>query len=314
TPHAAAQKSSRHAHVADRPLTTARVFGEGVISTEDFDDYFTFTPDGRTIYFTKHSHGFGNGTIVVSHLGARGWGAPEVVAFSGRFNDSTPALSPDGTKLFFTSDRPVEGTKRKNNSDIWVVERTPSGWSEPRRLPPPVNTDSFDWHPSAAADGTLYFASNRPGAAAGNNVYRARPVAGGGYEVEVLGDAVNGPRQDMHPTVTPDGGTLLFVSEGRPDGIGNDDLYVSYFRDGAWTSAKNLGPAVNTKHYDYSARLSPDGKYLFFCRGFGGLVRPAKRLAYGELMRLLQSPYNGLSNIYQIDARAAGVEEVGGAR
>jgi Tol biopolymer transport system component len=132
--------------------------------------------------------------------------------------------------------------------------------------------------------------------------------------VEILGDAVNGPRQDMHPTITPDGRTLLFVSEGRADGLGNDDLYVSYFRDGAWTPSKNLGPAVNTKFYEYSARLSPDGKYLFFCRGFGDLVRPPKRLAYGELMRLLRSPSNGLSNIYQIDARAAGVEEVGGTR
>ncbi|HEU4595089.1 MAG TPA: hypothetical protein VFS10_07945 [Pyrinomonadaceae bacterium] len=314
TPHAVAQKAGRTPYASERPLPTARIFGAGVISTEDFDDYFTFTPDGRTIYFTKHNHGFGSGTIVVSHFKGGGWSAPEVVAFSGRFNDSTPCLSPDGTKLFFTSDRPVEGTRPRNNSDIWVVERTPSGWSEPRRLPAPVNTDNFDWHPGVAADGTLYFASNRTAAVAGNNIYRARPVAGGGYEVEILGDAVNGPRQDMHPTITPDGRTLLFVSEGRADSLGNDDLYVSYLRDGAWTTARNLGPAVNTKFYEYSARLSPDGKYLFFCRGFGDLVRPPKRLDYGGLLRLLRSPFNGLSNIYQIDARAGGVEEVGGAR
>ncbi len=304
---AEAAASAPHPYATKQAISTPRLFAPGVISTQDFDDYFTFAPDGRTLYFTKHSQSFGYGTIVVSHYRAGRWSTPEVVSFSGQYNDREPCLSPDGTRLFFASNRPLDGTKPKD-VDIWVAEKTGDGWSTPRNLGPPVNTPGFDWHPSVAADGTLYFASNRKAARENNNIYRA-PLVGGGYpEVELLGDAVNSAQHDMHPSIAPDGRTLLFVSEGRADSFGADDLYVSYFRAGAWTPAKNLGPRINTQFYEYSARISPDGKYLFFCRGFGNLTRPQKRLSYRELMRLLESPGNGLADIYQLDLRAEGIE------
>jgi hypothetical protein len=50
----------RHSYASDAPITEPKIFAEGVISTEDFDDYFAFTPDGQTIYFTKHSVDFGS--------------------------------------------------------------------------------------------------------------------------------------------------------------------------------------------------------------------------------------------------------------
>jgi hypothetical protein len=294
-------------YAVSKPLTTARIFGAGVISTQDLNDYFTFTPDGKTIYFTKHSLSFAFGTIVVSHFRAGRWSTPEVAAFSGQYNDREPALAPDGNQLFFASNRPLEGTKPKD-VDIWVVERAGDGWGTPRNLGAPVNGATYDWHPSVAADGTLYFASNRPAAKENNNIYRARLVNGQYPAVELLSDAINTAHHDMHPSISPDGRILLFVSEGRPDGYGEDDLYVSYRRNGEWTPAQHLGPLINTKYYDYSAKISPDGKYLFFCRGFGNLRRPDKRLNYRQLIRLLNSPANGLAAIYQIDLRAAGIK------
>ncbi len=36
------------------------------------------------------------------------WSNPETAWFSGRFNDLEPAFSPDGQKLFFTSNRPLK--------------------------------------------------------------------------------------------------------------------------------------------------------------------------------------------------------------
>jgi Tol biopolymer transport system component len=296
-----------HPYAVPKRLNEARIFGEGVISTQDLDDYFTFTPDGRTIYFTKHSLNFAFGTIVVSQFRNGRWNTPEVAAFSGQYNDREPALSPDGTKLFFASNRPLQGTKPKD-VDIWVVERSATGWGTPRNLGAPVNSAVYDWHPSVAADGTLYFASNRKAAKERNNIYRARLVNGQYGEPELLDGAINSSHDDMHPSISPDGRMLLFVSQGRPDGFGEDDLYVSYWRNGAWTKARNLGPRINTKYYEYSARVSPDGRYLFFCRGFGNLQRPNKRLNYRQLMRLLNSPRNGLAAIYQIDLRAAGIE------
>jgi Tol biopolymer transport system component len=202
----------------------------------------------------------------------------------------------------------LQGTEPKD-IDIWVVERSESGWSVPRNLGPHINSSVIDWHPSVAADGTLYFASNRKAALERNNIYRARLVNGEYGEPELLDEAVNSNQHDMHPTISPDGRILLFASAERPDAVGEDDLYVSYWRNGAWTKAKILGPKINTKYYEYSARISPDGKYLFFCRGFGNLDWPDGRLNYQQFTHLLSSPRNGLAAIYQIDLDAAGIEK-----
>ena len=49
--------------------------------------------------------------------------------------------------------------------DIWVVDKNAGGWSAPRNLGAPVNTDRNESSPSVAADGTLYFGSDRDGGA-----------------------------------------------------------------------------------------------------------------------------------------------------
>ena len=104
----------KHSYASDAPITEPVIFGEGVISTEDFDDYFAFTPDGNTIYFTKHKVDFGGGTIVVSHFRDGKWTTPEVAPFSGQYEDGEPLPQiqfTQRTALFVT--RPLRG---KNNS------------------------------------------------------------------------------------------------------------------------------------------------------------------------------------------------------
>ncbi|MGI8919885.1 MAG: hypothetical protein ACR2H6_14935 [Pyrinomonadaceae bacterium] len=61
---------------------------------------------------------------------------PEVVPFSGLYSDFDPFVTPDGSKLFFVSDRPV-ANGRRGNADIWVMNKTAAGWGEPRNLGAP---------------------------------------------------------------------------------------------------------------------------------------------------------------------------------
>src|ERR1700710_1848422 len=75
------------------------LFGEGVLSTSDDELGAAFTPDGKTIYFTLRAPPTTTPpltTICVSHLvdaAAGRWSEPEIAPFSGRFNDSGPAIS-----------------------------------------------------------------------------------------------------------------------------------------------------------------------------------------------------------------------------
>ena len=81
------------------------VFGPGVISTGDMELNAAFTPDGQTLYFSKRTPKYQLWTILVSSLRRGSWSTPKVAEFSGQYGDNDPFISPDGSKLFFSSNR-----------------------------------------------------------------------------------------------------------------------------------------------------------------------------------------------------------------
>lgn len=291
-----------------RPLPEPAIFAPGAISTGEYESHPAFTPDGKTLYYLKDTPDFSHWTIVESRFEKGGWTRPEVVPFSGQYSDADPFITPDGSRMFFISNRPVDG-KPKEDLDIWVVERKEGGgWGEPRHLGPPVSSPGNEWFPTLAADGTLYFGSNREGGKGRTDLYRARLVDGQYAAPENLGDAVNSPGEEFEPLISPQGDVLLFMAI-RQGGQGSGDLWVSYFRDGAWTPARNLPPPINSPAFEVSPKISPDGRFFFFTSTRGFAAKPLeKRLTYDELSRRLNSPGNGLGDIYQVDLSALGLD------
>jgi len=278
------------------------LFAEGVISTADDESHPQFTSDGRTLYFLKNSPSFNFWTIVVSRFEAGKWTTPEVAPFSGQYSDADPFITADGSKFFFISTRPVDD-KPKTDTDIWVMERTPDGWGEPQDLGGVVNSATNEWFPTVAANGTLYFGSARPGGKGAVDLWRSRLVNGKYVEPENLGDVINSAASEVEPYIAPDESYLIFAAAGRPDGHGAFDLYISFQKDGVWSPPKNLGDKINSSAWDFSPKLSPDGKYFFFTSARGFSDQPQKsRLNYKELLQKLHSPRNGLRDIYQVDA------------
>ncbi|MDG2449030.1 MAG: hypothetical protein P8M34_05315, partial [Saprospiraceae bacterium] len=64
----------------------------------------------------------------------------------------------------------------------------------------------------------------------------------------------------------PDESYIIYDGEGT-SGYGDNDLYISFNKNGVWTEALNLGTEVNTHLTEMCPSVSPDGKYLFFHRG-----------------------------------------------
>lgn len=303
--------SSRAPYASDKPMPEPTVFGEGVVSTDDYESHPAFTPDGRTLYFLKNSPTFNFWTIVVAHFKNNRWSAPEVAPFSGQYRDADPFITADGSKLLFISDRPADtaapagsGKGEARSLDIWMLEKKGGGWGEPKSLGVPVNSAGNEWYPTVASDGTLYFGSDRAGGKGRTDIYRSRLIGGKYAEPENLGEAINSQFEEFEPFVAPDQSYLIFMA-ARPDGRGGSDLYVSYNRAGAWTKAENLGEKINSSGSEYSPKVSPDGRYFFWSstRGFGSTPQP-KRLTYAELLSKLHSTRNGLGDIYQIDLSA----------
>src|ERR1700683_1493472 len=88
---------------------TVQLFAPGVISGPANDGCPTFSPDGKTLFFTRYAAHWS--VILESHMGDGGWIEPVVAPFSGQWPDSPPTWSPDGKYLLFVSTRPKTALK-----------------------------------------------------------------------------------------------------------------------------------------------------------------------------------------------------------
>jgi hypothetical protein len=257
----------------------ARRFAPGVVSTGDVFAS-TFTPDGRTVVFTKFSPP--RMTLMMSSFVDGRWSAPTVLPFSGTYRDLDPAFSPDGRRLYFSSWRPRDAASNdtSNASDTWYVDRTGEGWGAPVRIGDPVNSTEVDMYPSTTRTGVLYFDSFRSQPRR-RLVYRSAPRGDGTYDsARVLDVTINADSGASNAFVDPDERYLVFGAV-RPGGLGGMDLYISW-RDttGTWSTPRNLGPTVNTSGTEFCPFVSRDGRYLFFTRISPPGVSPITRNIY----------------------------------
>ena len=300
---ALAQSSDRNAapYASAVPLTSPKVFGTGIISTGEYDTHPAFTPDGRTLYFLRSTPNFSHWTILVSSFVRGSWATPEVAPFSGQYSDADPFITPDGSRLYFISNRPVPG-KAKPDLDIWVVNKTEKGWSEPENPGAPINSSGNEWYPTLSANGTIYFGSDREGGKGRTDIYRSRLVDGKHQPAENLGAIINTQFNEFEPLIAADESFMIFMAGGRPEAKGGFDLYLTYQQNGEWSKPENLGDKINSAGNEYSPTISPDGKYFFWAstREFADYPL-VKRRNYRELMEKLRGPGNGLGDIYQID-------------
>jgi hypothetical protein len=305
------QKAGKPPYASDKPMPQPVMFGEGIVSTAEDDLNAAFSPGGKTVYFTRNFPRSTIGVILFSDFKNGKWSQPQIASFSGLATDYDPFFSTDGTKIFYCSNRSTDG-KTKSDFDIWYVEKTAAGWSEPKPVGAPVNTVSNEFYPSLATDGTLYFSSNRQGGKGQFDVYRSRWENGKFSEPENLGDAINTNFGELDNYISPDQKFIVFAAYNRKDdlGGGNGDLYISFNKNGTWTPARNLGAPINSPQREYCPIGSPDGKYFFFTSFRGNFEKPLEKPVkdYRELMSLFNNPMNGRGNIFQIDISALGSE------
>ena len=269
----AATAQSGRQEGAKEAILAPQLFAEGIINTSGDEYGPAFTPDGRTLYFTKRKGRKEEAEfIAVSEYKNGVWTQPVVAPFSGHYSDKEPFVSPDGKRIFFASRRPLAGAGEQKDWDIWMVSKTKTGWSAPLNLGPPVNSSGYDNYPAVAKNGTLYFGSVRPGGKGEGDLYRSRLVNGKYTQAENLGANINTAGNEADPYIAPDESYLIFSGE-LPGGMGEGDLYISYNEGGVWTKPESLGPIVNSADYEYTPLISPDRKYLFFSRGWGDIYR-----------------------------------------
>ncbi|MCP4572296.1 MAG: hypothetical protein GY838_08070 [bacterium] len=239
----------------------------GLVSTGVSTRDCAMSPDMDELWFCMATPRYTYAVICVTRRVDGAWTEPAVAEFSGdpRWMDIEPAMSSDGAHLYFMSTRPDVGDDEPGDADIWVVDRQVDGWSEPRNLGAPVNTEFRETFPSLTAGGTLYFgradSTNRV-----DTIWRARPADEGFAEPERLPAQVNAGRTRFNAWVAPDESRLILATVGLPGGHGGADYFqVDRGSDDTWSEPANLGGLLNAgKGRGWSPYVTPDGKSFVF--------------------------------------------------
>ena len=238
----------------------ATVFAPGIISLPERIEFcLTMSPDEQEIFFTVRKAP-GLWEIHRSHFRNKAWQPSTVAAFSGVYSDSEPSLSPDGKRLFFSSNRPRKAGDEPADFDIWIVERQGAGWAAPWVLPEPLNDSGHQWRATQSRSGTLYYSSQGLWRIAIDGAAVSPPV-------KLFDPQAPGPLVGGHAFVAPDESYLLTAWMNGPEGRGGWDIYVS-FRDkkGNWGPSINLGDEVNSSAEEDFPMVAPRGRDLYFFR------------------------------------------------
>ena len=223
------------------PGLIPRLFEPGVRTQQQRDWGGGFTPDMQEYYFSRW-YAEGDSKKFVYTLNNNQWHLSEVDAAS------SPSISPDGQTMYASK------VFRK---------RTTNGWSQPESIGSMFD-DFRIMRLTVSAAGTYVFdEATRDG----KGLLRYSTVVNGERQPpQAFGKQINTGKWTAHPFIAPDESYLIWDSE-REGGYGDSDMYISFRQaDGSWGEAINFGDEINTEGEDGGGYVTPDGKYLFYCR------------------------------------------------
>lgn len=194
-------------------LNTA--FDEGVVS---------FSPDGQTMYLTVARRALDANTSVEIYTSRRSdatWSAPQKFEITADTVSAVghPAVSPDGTYLYFASDMPGG----YGGKDIWRINLKERVGSL-ENLGEQINTSGDEMFPYVRTDSLLYFSSDGHPGFGGLDIFTARlNSTGDRWSIDNMGLPMNSQGDDFG--ITFGEGESGFFSSNRGDARGYDHIF-----------------------------------------------------------------------------------------
>lgn len=262
--------------------------------------------DGSALYFTiaNHPQNIGGkkdpGDIWVSLKLDGKWQKP---VHGGRLINDTnynavAGFSSDGSTLYLLSHYAQNGVS--TSQGISFSEKTISGdWSLPTKITIPYFLNRSEFLHGHLKDSVFVFSADSYSTVGGEDIYVAQFQNGKWMEPLHLGKAINTPLQEWSPSLSADGRTLYFASNGHR-GLGSFDVFSATRLDESWTNWSipiPLSDEINSDARELFYRES-NGQTLFTStrdsNGYGDIhemQRPNQVSQVDTLIKIVENNY-----------------------
>lgn len=241
-----------------------------------YPDYHPFvTKDGQTLYFTSRRKlkpgakpefdGYYPSDIFVSERTETGWGKADRLPppINTPYDEQVVGITDSGDSIFFYIDHV------RDFGDIYVCAKEVGRFSKPKNLGDQINSEKVESACSISNDGQIMlFSSEREGGFGDLDIYMVTKLPGGDWgEPQNLGKEINTPLNEDFPTLSGDGLTMYFSSDGHP-GMGGYDLFFSTWDDqsSVWSKPQNVGYPVNTPFDNKNISFTQSGETAYVTR------------------------------------------------
>lgn len=275
---------------------------DGDVNGEYEDGACAFTPDGKTMYFTRCTSDPESPRYAAIYKSSRSdaaWGKAEPVNIS---NDTLsayahPAVSPDGEWLYFTSNM----AGGEGGLDIWRMYIGPVKSKEGviENLGDCINTEGDEQFPAFGPQGELFFSSDGYPGMGGLDIFFAVQENDSVWNINNVGAPINSNGDDFGITFAP-GLYRGYFSSNRGDARGWDHIYSFFLPETVhtlygWIYEKDgyelpdgmiylvgddgTNTCMNvTKEGAYKVRVTPGVEYVMLgtCKGYLNVMHELK--------------------------------------
>lgn len=230
-------------------------------STDVYDEFAPVFFKNGVVFCTDRGqvvNSQGKGTIKMFYADTSGnkrGSKPFSKNLSTRLNDGPATFNATEDTIYYSRNLSVEGNTRylstiNNKLGLFYASAENKGWSGIREIR--FNTEWFNiTMPALSPDGRrLYFASDRPDAVGGLDIYYSQWENGYWSDPVNLGREVNTAGNETFPFIN-EAGELYFTSDGFPGSEGKD-LYVTCQKGTKWFPAKKVDAPINSEFDDVS--------------------------------------------------------------
>ncbi len=268
-----------------KPIMSPAVFAPDLLNSKihHLHSAPVFTPDGKYMFFSAYINNEKPQRIFIVEKEGNFWQKPKVASFSGKYQEGNPVVSPDGTKIYFSSKRPdKEEDPELDGSRIWFVEKH-DGWREPKLLKFPTKIGIGAVPSYISNSGILYFSVRV--AKRDYDIYECKLIENIPTDIKRLDEPISFLNEIELGAITDPDNKLLIFSVFSKTGNNKIGLYISKkTKEGLWSKPRLADRFEILKESRFPG-FTPDGEYFFFLsyeEGYEQIYWVKTDLLFGE--------------------------------